>query len=168
MGRARRGFRSGQGYRGYFRCVHGQVIEGTAVSYQTHAAHLKGAPLLYVELYCSSKIAIFPLEPSSRMRAPVLNRRVAWSTPTTAGMPYSRATTAPCVIIPPTSMIKPPAVKKSGVQDGSVPGQTMISPGFRLALCGSSTTRTLPSTRPGDTGLPEITSDAPSEVWIPS
>ena len=40
-------------------------------------------------------IVILPLLPSRRMRCPFIRRSVAWWTPTTAGMPYSRATTEP-------------------------------------------------------------------------
>ena len=72
---------------------------------------------------------IRPPVPSTRTRWPVLRRVVASWTPTTAGMPYSRATTEPWVISPPTSITSPPAARKSGVHDGSVPGQTSISPG---------------------------------------
>ena len=63
--------------------------------------------------------------PSSRSwrcagRCAILRRPV---TPTMAGMPYSRATTAPCVIIPPTSMISPAAVRNKGVQEGPSRGR---------------------------------------------
>src|SRR5215510_5602307 len=54
------------------------------------------------------------------MRWPVAIRSVAPATPTTAGMPYSRATTAPCDIIPPISITSPPAVRKSGVHRSGV------------------------------------------------
>ncbi len=102
------------------------------------------------------------------MRCPSRRRWVAWWTPTTAGMPYSRATTEPCVIIPPTSIISPPATIKSGVQAGSVPGQTMISPGANCAPCGWRITRTFPSTTPGETGLPLIAAGLSSPAPIPS
>ena len=74
--------------------------------------------------------------------------------PSTAGMPYSRATTEPCVIIPPTSITSPAADMKSGVQDGSVPGQTRISPGCKPAWRGSSTTRTGSASRPEASSAP--------------
>ena len=44
-----------------------------------------------------------PLLPSTRTYWPSFNIRVAFSMPTTAGIPYSRAMTEPCVIIPPIS-----------------------------------------------------------------
>jgi hypothetical protein len=45
---------------------------------------------------------------------------VAFSTPTTAGKPYSRAITAPWVIRPPTSVTSPVIATNRGVQLGSV------------------------------------------------
>ena len=47
-------------------------------------------------------------------------RRVARSTPTTAGKPYSRAITAPWVIRPPTSVTSPLIATNRGDQLGSV------------------------------------------------
>ncbi len=105
----------------------------------------------------SSKVMRQP-EPSMRMSWPIFRRCVARFTPTMAGMPYSRAvTTAPWVIMRPVSITSPAAVKKSGVHERSVPGQTMISPDCSRALRGSSTTRTRPCTLPGETGLPKNT-----------
>jgi len=57
-----------------------------------------------------------PAVPSTRMRSPVLIRRVASDVPTTAGMPNSRARTAGCDVVPPVSVTRPqvamvPAVK---------------------------------------------------------
>src|SRR5216110_3281220 len=79
---------------------------------------------------------------------------VAPATPTTAGMPYSRATTAPCDIIPPISITRAPAVRKRGVQPGSVEGATRISPGSSLAPAGERITRAIPETTPGEAGEP--------------
>ena len=73
-----------------------------------------------------------PAAPSTVTVWPVRNRVVASGTPTTAGMPYSRATTAPCEITPPISMTSAPAVMNSGVQPGSVDGATRISPGLEV------------------------------------
>src|SRR5687768_2158032 len=42
-----------------------------------------------------SSRTIFPAVPSILTRCPSFNRLVAWWTPTTAGIPYSRATTEP-------------------------------------------------------------------------
>ena len=107
-------------------------------------------------------ILMHPEETSRRMRCPVLRRCVARSTATTAGIPYSRATTEPCVISPPTSIASLPAARKRGVQAGSVAGQTRISPGINWVLRGSNTTCAKPSTTPGETGSPTITSSPAS------
>ncbi len=53
-----------------------------------------------------------PEVPSMVMCWPVVMRSVAEGTPTMAGMPYSRATTAPWDIMPPISMTRPAAVAK--------------------------------------------------------
>ena len=50
---------------------------------------------------------------------------------------------------PPISITRPPAVRNSGVQPGSVDGATRISPGSRWAPTGSRTTRARPVTVPG-------------------
>src|SRR2546428_10108616 len=86
-------------------------------------------------------------------------RAVAWGTPTTAGLPYSRATTAPGDIIPPISITSAPAVRKSGVQPGSVEGATRTSPGSSRAPTGERITRAAPVARPGEAGVPR---NAPS------
>src|SRR6267378_1035869 len=83
-------------------------------------------------------------------------RPVASGTPTTAGMPYSRATTAPCDIIPPISMTRAPAVRKSGVQPGSVDGATSTSPGSSRAPTGERMTRATPRAIPGEAGVPRM------------
>ena len=80
----------------------------------------------------SSTMRTTPRPPSTSIVWPVLIRRLALSTPTTAGMPYSRATTDPCDIAPPISITSPAAVRKSGVQPGSVDGATRISPGSQV------------------------------------
>src|SRR2546423_1177970 len=48
-----------------------------------------------------SRMVTKPRSPSTRTRCPVLIRLVAWPVPTTAGIPYSRATIAACDIVPP-------------------------------------------------------------------
>src|SRR5712691_1101565 len=83
-------------------------------------------------------------------RCPVAMRSVAFGTPTTAGIPYSRATTAPCDIIPPISITSALAVRKSGVHPGSVAGATSTSPGSRRAPAGESITRATPRAVPGE------------------
>src|SRR6266446_3370386 len=79
-------------------------------------------------------------------------RPVAPATPTTAGMPYSRATTAPCDIIPPISITSAPAVRKSGVHPGSVDGATRTSPGSSRAPTGDRMTCAVPRAIPGPDG----------------
>ena len=88
-----------------------------------------GGPGLALQLLPNTR----PAEPSTVSCWPVSIRCVASATPTTAGMPYSRATTAPCEFDPPISITRPPAVRNSGVQPGSVDGATRISPGSRCA-----------------------------------
>ncbi len=56
----------------------------------------------------------------TRIRCPSRISRVACSTPTTAGKPYSRAITAPWVIRPPTSVTRPVIATNEGDQLGSV------------------------------------------------
>jgi len=51
-------------------------------------------------------------------------------------------------------MTSPPAVRKRGVQPGSVEGATRISPGSSLAPDGSRITRALPVTTPAEAAVP--------------
>ena len=95
-----------------------------------------------------------PRSPSTRTRWPSAIAFVAPLTETTAGRPYSRATSAPWVNRPPTSATNPPAVANRGVQAGSVEGQTRISPAARSASAGSWTIRAVPSTVPEETPVP--------------
>src|SRR3989441_4115610 len=79
-----------------------------------------------VERICSTfghgpaRISTYPSVPFTRIRCPSRISRVACSTPTTAGKPYSRAITAPWVIRPPTSVTRPLIATNRGVQLGSV------------------------------------------------
>src|SRR6185312_14699435 len=59
----------------------------------------------------------YPSVPWTRIRCPSRISRVASSTPTTAGRPYSRAITAPWVIRPPTSVTRPAIAPNRGDQD---------------------------------------------------
>ena len=63
-------------------------------------------------------ISIYPSVPCTRIRCPSFISFVAFSTPTTAGKPYSRAITAPCVMSPPTSVTNPFIETNNGVQPG--------------------------------------------------
>jgi hypothetical protein len=61
---------------------------------------------------CGSRISTRPRSPSRRMRWPVRSRRVASPVLSTAGSPYSRATTAPCETALPTSVTSPARIAK--------------------------------------------------------
>ena len=63
---------------------------------------------------------MYPSVPFTRISCPSRISRVACSTPTTAGKPYSGAITAPWVIMPPTSVTRPLIATNRGVQLGSV------------------------------------------------
>ena len=69
-----------------------------------------------------------PRSPSTRSRSPVRMAMVAPGTLTTAGMPYSRATTAACESGPPSSVTTAAATRKSGESPTSVVRETRISP----------------------------------------
>jgi hypothetical protein len=68
----------------------------------------------------TGRISTYPFVPCTRICCPSRISRVAYSTPTTAGKPYSRAITAPWVIRPPTSVTRPLMATNRGVQLGSV------------------------------------------------
>ena len=68
-------------------------------------------------------IVTIPRSPSTRTRSPVLIRAVACPVPTTAGMPYSRATIAACDMVPPMSETAPAILPKTGPQLGAVTGR---------------------------------------------
>ncbi len=86
-----------------------------------------------------------PLLPSTVTFCPSRKILVASCTAMTAGMPYSRATIAPCERMPPTCVMMPPAMAKRGVHTGLVSGATRISPRCNFSnSCGPRTTRTMP------------------------
>src|SRR3989442_1009792 len=97
---------------------------------------------------------MYPSVPFTRIRCPSRISRVACSTPTTAGKPYSRAITAPWVIRPPTSVTRPVIATNRGDQLGSVWAVTRMSPASRSASAMSRMTRALPSMVPAETGKP--------------
>ena len=99
-----------------------------------------------------------PAVPSMRMVSPVRSRLVPTTVLITHGTPSSRATIAPWLIGPPTSMTSAAATRKWPTQLGSVAAHTRISPGSSGSLvAGSSTTRATPSTTPGLTPSPSMT-----------
>src|SRR6185503_895077 len=59
---------------------------------------------LLIEVEYHARTATNPRSPSTRMRAPSGIREVAWSVPTTAGIPNSRATMAEWLSVPPRSV----------------------------------------------------------------
>src|SRR5271165_3969438 len=98
-----------------------------------------------------------PRSPSTRTRWPVLIRLVASPVPTTAGMPYSRATIAACDIEPPMSETAALILPNTGAQLGAVTGQTRISPSRISPIWLTSvSTRAGPSTMPEEAPQPRI------------
>jgi hypothetical protein len=104
------------------------------------------------------RISTYPSVPCTRIRCPSLISLVAFSTPTTAGKPYSRAMTAPWVLSPPTSVTRPLMDTNNGVQLGSVKEVTKISPSSRTASSRFKMTRARPSITPDETGRPTMAS----------
>src|SRR5947208_942463 len=113
-----------------------------------------------------------PRSPSTRTRWPVLIRLVASPVPTTAGMPYSRATIAACDIEPPMSETAALILPNTGAQLGAVTGQTRISPSLISPIWLTSvSTRAGPSTTPEEAPTPRTTSEegrsqASIVVWV--
>src|SRR5271165_146634 len=98
-----------------------------------------------------------PRSPSTRTRWPVLIRLVASPVPTTAGMPYSRATIAACDIEPPMSETAALILPNTGAELGAVTGQTRISPSRISPIWLTSvSTRAGPSTMPEEAPQPRI------------
>src|SRR3972149_6160051 len=90
-------------------------------------------------------------------------RRVATPVPSTAGMPYSRATIEPWLSGPPTSVTIADAIAKSGVQAGVVIDATSTSPGRIWPKSPvPCITRAVAVTEPGLQATPLITSPAPA------
>jgi hypothetical protein len=98
--------------------------------------------------FCET-IRTLPAVPSTSITCPSLMTAVAVPVPTTVGMPYSRATTAPLSV---TSV----AVRANrGVHDGRVDSVTRISPGFSFPASDTSrTTLTVPCAMLGEPGNP--------------
>lgn len=74
---------------------------------------------------------IVPWAPSTVIVCPLVICRVALPVPSTAGMPYSRATIEPWLSGPPISVTTAEAIANSGVQAGVVMPATRISPGCK-------------------------------------
>ena len=105
------------------------------------------------------RISTCPVDPLTRIRSPVLMRRVASDVPTTAGIENSRDTTAGWEAIPPASVTRPLMRVKRTTQAGLVMRQTAISPFWTFSnSSGESTNLAVPSTTPLDAGSPLMTS----------
>src|SRR3990172_10846769 len=90
-------------------------------------------------------------------------RRVATPVPSTAGMPYSRATIEPWLSGPRTSVTIADAIAKSGVQAGVVIDATSTSPGRIWPKSPvPCITRAVAVTEPGLQATPLITAPAPA------
>jgi hypothetical protein len=113
-----------------------------------------------------------PRSPSTRTSCPVLIRLVASPVPTTAGMPYSRATMAACDIAPPMSETAALILPNTGAQLGAVTGQTRISPSRISPIWFTSvSTRAMPSTTPAEAPQPRTSpetgeSQASIVCWV--
>ena len=77
-----------------------------------------------------------PASPSTSITLAVGDRREAAPAPTTAGMPYSRATTAQWLRTPPVSVTTAATVANSGVHGGAVVSATRMSPGLQAPGVG--------------------------------
>jgi hypothetical protein len=92
--------------------------------------------------------------------------RVAISVPTTAGSPYSRATTAAWQRIPPVSVTNAASDGNNGVQAGVVVVQIRTSPPeTRPKSSGLATTRAMPVAVPDEAAVPTMRS--PSWLALP-
>src|SRR5829696_252019 len=99
-----------------------------------------------------------PASPSTSTTSPSAIAVVAELAPTTAGMPYSRATTAEWLRIPPVSVTTAAATPNSGVHGGAVVSATRISPGLtRAASASERTTRATPVAVPAEPEAPRTT-----------
>src|SRR5579859_3787040 len=110
-------------------------------------------------LYSAFRMRTTPSSPSTSSIWPSRMMAVAEPVPTTAGMPYSRATMAQWLRMPPESVTMAATVAKSGVQGVAVVSATSTSP--RRSLPASSNDRSTlagPRTRPDEPGCPVTTS----------
>src|SRR3954447_14385024 len=109
-----------------------------------------------------------PASPSTSTTSPSSIAVVAVPAPTTAGIPYSRATTAQWLRMPPVSVTTAAATANSGVHGGAVVSATRISPGFsRAASASERTTRATPVTVPGEPADPLTTPGSASGAGTP-
>ena len=103
----------------------------------------------------SAQVSTSPVPPSTVTICPSRSRIVASPVPTTAGIPYSRATWDECEATPPVSVTTAAARAKRGVQAGVVAGATRTSPACNLSNSASERTmRAGPLARPELAGTP--------------
>ena len=104
----------------------------------------------------SSRRSTMPRSPSTRTRSPVRSAMVAPGTLTTAGIPYSRATTAACESGPPSSVTTAAATRKrrkADVGGARGPGSPRRPP-CRARPRRGAITQQRPSTTPPLAGRP--------------
>src|SRR6266516_4113206 len=107
-------------------------------------------------------ISTVPASPSIRTTSPSRRIAVTPGTPTTVGIPNSRARIAECERVEPRSTINPRAVGKRGAQPGSVRIVQMICPLTESSSRPSAITCTGPSTTPAQQAIPRSSSPPPS------
>src|SRR6516225_958943 len=94
-----------------------------------------------------------PATPSTATRTPSGIRPVASSTPSTAGMPRSRASDARCEVLPPSSATTPATRGRIWLKDGPATLVTSTSPGAtRESSHSQLTTQARPAPRPTPAG----------------
>src|ERR687890_270440 len=154
-GRVERGEHRAQRYRGEHHAL-GQPPFGGACLH---------ARISRAQLSFSERTRTMPASPSTSTACPLFIVAVADPVPTTAGMRYSRATTAQWLRMPPVSVTTAAAVAKSGVHGGGG-GSATRTPSFPgpAALERDRSTLARPRTTPGEPGLPRRTPGSP-EGW---
>ena len=99
-----------------------------------------------------------PALPSTVTSCPECRRMVASQVPTTAGIPYSRATREACAARVPLSVMTAAARANRGVHAGAVAFATSTSPSRKPPKSWGPCTRcTGPVARPADAGCPTMT-----------
>lgn len=101
------------------------------------------------------KMRTMPSSPFTSTSCPSRIASVALCAPTTAGIRYSRATTALWLKIPPVSVTTAATLAKRGVQGGAVVSAMRMSPGISFSASASErTTFATPRAVPGEPALP--------------
>ena len=109
-----------------------------------------------------------PFVPSTSTSSPSRRNVVARFAPTTAGIEYSRATTAQWLRMPPASVTIAAARANSGVHGGAVVGATRTSPNSSASPSASDRTmRTRPRAMPGEPAMPKSSPARPDSGGFP-